>query len=204
MNHCECNRSHYDCKHAAIGQLMIVFVVQRGFSRSVGNTSHILQSARRMAVEQLFFRCSAGFLAGHHVAGLVIRPADQARGAESIIRLAESAHGDGFAPIRATGLLAELGSRPGRKVESWLALLDGTPAGLVELASGSAGLRTRHSLPWLLVSRHARRQGIATALVNTALESARDQGATEVWVETRSDWPAATAFWTAIGFRPAD
>ncbi|MFM9059216.1 MAG: N-acetyltransferase family protein [Planctomycetaceae bacterium] len=135
--------------------------------------------------------------------GLEIRRCVPTADAGSIAWLTEFAHDDDRPPPRAAGMAAELTSRPGRGVESWLALRAGSPVGLVALVSADAGAGVRHSVAWLFVGRGERRRGIATALVATALQSARDRGAAEVWVETRSDWPAATGFWAAIGFRPA-
>lgn len=154
-----------------------------------------------MSVSRLFFPCSEPFPSNRGPAGLVIRRAEPDTESDSIARLTEIAQIGAIPSIQGPGLVAELVSRPGRQVEAWLALLDDVPLGLVALVAATAGPRVRHSVAWLLVSPRARRRGIATALVARALDAARDRGATDVWVETRSDWVAATAFWRSIGFR---
>lgn len=101
------------------------------------------------------------------------------------------------------GLRAELESRPGRAVTWWLAHLGDRPVGLAALVAADAFQGRRHSIAWLLVSPPARRLGIGRALVATALECALADGAKAIWVETRSDWAPAVAFWAAVGFRPS-
>jgi GNAT superfamily N-acetyltransferase len=107
---------------------------------------------------------------------------------------------------RGRGLIAELASRPGREVEAWLATIpapgDGSPraAGLVSLVESRSATGIRHSIGWLLVHPAARRQGVGRALVSHACRRAAEQAAQRVWVECRSDWPEAMAFWQAVGF----
>lgn len=105
---------------------------------------------------------------------------------------------------RAAGLLGELSSRPNRGVEAWLTWVGlparEQPAGLVSLVRCHVDEHARHSIGWLLVDPQARRQGVGRALVAHACHRAWHTGADEVWVESRSDWVAALAFWEAVGF----
>lgn len=103
------------------------------------------------------------------------------------------------------GLAAEVASRPGRRVETWLAwpasgLHTGEMAGLATLVTASGGPRIRVSIGWLLVHPSARGRGLGRGLVATLLTAAHRRGIDRVWIETRSDWLAATAFWRACGF----
>lgn len=113
-----------------------------------------------------------------------------------------------FCP-RPAGLLAELTERPDRRVEAWLALADlgadvspgrGVAAGLVSLVSGRGSTGVRCSISWLVVHPEFRRQGLGRLLVERACGHAWAQAAGAVWVECRSDWATAVAFWTAVGF----
>lgn len=107
------------------------------------------------------------------------------------------------------GLAAELTSRPTRRVETWLAWPageppTGEPAGLATLVTASGGQRLRVSIGWLLVHPAARGRGLGRRLVATLLMVAQQRTIDRMWVETRSDWPAATAFWRACGFCKPD
>lgn len=53
----------------------------------------------------------------------------------------------------------------------------------------------------LAVEKGARRRGLATELVNTALEHARTEGAQQAYLEVRASNHAAIALYTRLGFR---
>lgn len=111
--------------------------------------------------------------------------------------------------VRATGLLGELRSRPGREVSAWLAWQPTSApdcervVGLVTLvaACGRAGDR-RWSVGWLVVRPEVRRRGVGRHLVAVALDAAATAGAAVVWAETDTAWPGSLAFWRAVGFEP--
>ena len=138
--------------------------------------------------------------AGIEVRGWSGSPADRAlvaRLAEACRAAAESAGGPA---IRPSGLLGELQSRPGRRVDAWLAVEPGAtgPAdaclGLVTLVETAAGW----SLGWLLVHPAGRRQGLARSLVSIAATAARSRGARTLSFETLDRWPEASAFWRSL------
>jgi len=118
-----------------------------------------------------------------------------------------------FAPA---GLLAEVNGRPGRSVYAWLAwplgavpraaaadCVGSSPLGFVALVAAGTAQPPRFSIAWLLVHPDARRRGVATALVAHAVAHAESLGATGVFAETLSSWPAAVGFWRSIGFEQA-
>ena len=137
-----------------------------------------------------------------------IRPFSERDDRAAVARLAACVGAAAGPAPRPAGLMAELRERPGRRVACWMAwprtpddtLSAAGPCGFVTLveAHDRAG-RARWSIGWLLVHPAARRQGLARALVATALNQARTAGAAEVFTETSSLWPAA-AFWQAVGF----
>lgn len=156
-----------------------------------------------MIVQMMIFRLREGVTEAPRSADVLIRGLSARDESDSIAAVAESSQGEGSPGLAPAGAVAALSSRTGRSVTAWMAWIDGTPVGLVASVVTGPEARLRHSIAWLLVSRHARRRGVGAALVATALRAARDRGAAEIWVETRSDWPAATAFWNAVGFRRA-
>jgi len=147
--------------------------------------------------------------------GLLLRSVCADRDALDIARLADSvtaapAKGPARVPAaprpRSLGLLAEITSRPDRQVEAWLAVVPaaegacGRLAGLISLVGCRSATGIRHSIGWVLVHPDARRRGVARGLVAQACSRAVDLAADSVWVECRSDWAEAMAFWRAVGF----
>lgn len=125
----------------------------------------------------------------------VVMPRDRA----AVACLAEEAR-EGTVSFSARGLLGELESREGREVSAWLAWRSATlgprPIGVVMVAETDAGL----SIPWLLVDPDVRRQGVARALVDTAVRHAQSIGATKITADTLDSWVDSRAFWPAVGF----
>lgn len=126
----------------------------------------------------------------------VVMPRDRA----AVLTLADEAR-EGTVSFAGRGLLAELESRDGRQVTAWLAWRSATlgprPIGIVMVAETDAGL----SIPWLLVDPDVRRQGVARALVATAVVHARSIGADRITADTLDSWVESRAFWPAAGFR---
>jgi len=133
--------------------------------------------------------------------GAVAREVCPRVSAETITHVIKSCHASWMGPRSPAGLLAELHSRSGREVTSWLAFDSDRPVGFAAAVVAGARGVARHSIAWLLVSDDRRRRGVGRALVAAAVTRARERGAAEVWVETRSDWIDAVAFWRAVGFR---
>lgn len=168
-----------------------------------------------MRVAALACRPAQRFPPETEASGLSLRSACAGRDASIIAGLAEEAAtmagagrpGAGPEP-RGRGLVAELASRPGREVEAWLAITQAVPTagdrvvGLISLVAARSATGIRHSIGWLLVHPAARRRGVARALVARACRRAAELGAEMVWVECRSDWADAMAFWRAVGFGP--
>lgn len=140
----------------------------------------------------------------------VDRPDDR----EAITELARAAARQPAVSFSPAGLVGELASRPGREITAWLAR-EGPPADGSAVADAPAradtparavGLvalsRTRGgwSIPWLLVHPDVRRHGVGRLLVAHAIEHARSRGAAGITAESLSSWPAAVAFWQAVGF----
>ena len=123
-----------------------------------------------------------------------------------LARAAAAAPGSG-PRLTGAGIVAELAQRPGREVEAWLALTaDQDPPraiGLVTLVKAGTTPHIRWSMAWLLVHPAARRQGVGRRLTVEACRRAHQLGAAAIWVECRSDWREALAFWQACGFVPA-
>lgn len=127
-------------------------------------------------------------------------PADRGRVTRLAEACREAAGAAGGPAIRDAGLLGELQSRPGRRVEAWLATAEGDPSppggclGLVTLVEATSGW----SIGWLLVHPAERRRGLARGLVSIAAAAAGGRGAEAISAETLSHWPAASAFWQGL------
>jgi ribosomal protein S18 acetylase RimI-like enzyme len=122
--------------------------------------------------------------------------------------------------LRPEGFLAELTSRPGRRVHGWGAVVpcEKAPGSVAAESDPQAGLAgvilllesarpaagsPRFSIPWLLVRPESRRSGVGRALVVAALGHAERLGASRVTIDTLHRWPEAVAFWRGVGFRRA-
>lgn len=136
-----------------------------------------------------------------------LRPLDLAADAAAVQDLVEAcwagagADEAAFAPA---GIAAELVSRTGRQVYAWLAMSQAEPSqplGLVAVVEAGKREPRRFSIAWLIVHPQARRRGIATTLVDQALDVARSRGAARVAVETRATWVSAASFWRATTSR---
>jgi len=123
--------------------------------------------------------------------------------------------------LRPEGFLAELTSRPGRRVHGWGAVVPrekapGSAPAEPDPQAGLAGVilllesipsapgAARFSIPWLLVRPESRRMGVGRALVAAALGHSRGLGASRVTIDTLDRWPEAVAFWRGVGFFTAD
>jgi GNAT superfamily N-acetyltransferase len=166
----------------------------------------------RMAIDVAEWGCQPATAPGDGVAPFEIIPL--ARGEQSRAMAAAVAASCGLRP---EGFLAELASRPGRRVHGWGAVVPcekapgsiaagpGPQAGLLgvilllELTPSGKGA-PRFSIPWLLVRPESRRSGVGRALVAAALGEAERLGATRVTIDTLDRWPEAVAFWRGVGF----
>jgi len=87
-----------------------------------------------------------------------------------------------------------------------LAMRDGTAAGFTQLYPLFSSVRTARL--WLLndlfVAEHARRGGVARALLDAAVAFAREQGAAGVMLETMRDNAPARALYRAAGWHEDD
>jgi ribosomal protein S18 acetylase RimI-like enzyme len=160
-----------------------------------------------MSVALLCCRLPAAIAGEEWPPGLGLRAVSADRDARDIARLSDAVAGDATVPAapgpRGGGLLADLASRPGREVEAWLTIMpasDERAVGLISLVRSRSATGVRHSIGWILVHPAARRQGIARALVAQACRRAAKLAAEAVWIECRSDWAEAMAFWRAVGF----
>jgi len=133
---------------------------------------------------------------------------DVARLGEALAELPRGRSSAGTPARKSRGLLAELTCRPGRQVEGWLGTIASPDTageqklGLISLVACRSPGGIRHSIGWLVVHPAARRLGVGRALVAHACYRAAQLAAETLWVETRSDWPEAIAFWRAVGFAP--
>ncbi len=128
---------------------------------------------------------------------------DLRRDPRELVELFTRAHANsGLAEVslRPAGFSTEIASRPGRIVWAWIARADAAdslPLGGVVLVRAGSLETPRWSIAWLVVDRAARRRGVGSALVATAVKFAGDRGASLVHAETLARWPAAVGFWRA-------
>ena len=99
-------------------------------------------------------------------------------------------------PIGPDELALLLFQYPDRRPQrTWLARVDGVPAGTLKLML-PAHANVTHAEPLALVAPEHRRRGVATALLHTALDAvAVDRTIVSAWVET----PAGAAFSERVG-----
>jgi GNAT superfamily N-acetyltransferase len=144
----------------------------------------------------------AGFPA-FSCAGVVVEPVDPVHALGDLTAIASARAwqpGASEMALRPEGLAAEVTSRPGREVWAWIArerARESRPVGFVALVRAGTLAVPRWSIGWLVVDPAARRRGIGTALVATAVRFAGARGARVVHAETLDRWPAAVAFWAA-------
>jgi ribosomal protein S18 acetylase RimI-like enzyme len=155
-----------------------------------------------MPVDRLVFRAGTQRLAAVQPPGVRLRQYRPSSDGAAIAALLEACRTSTEPTLTTDGMLGELTSRPGRLVTAWLAMNGETPVGLVAAVTAGLGPERRHSIAWLVVAERARRQGVGRVLTAAAVDAALAAGAREVWVETRTDWTPAVAFWAAVGFRP--
>lgn len=88
----------------------------------------------------------------------------------------------------------------------FLAELDGTPAGFTQLYPMFSSVRAQRTfiLNDLFVDAHARRKGVAQALLSAAAAFGREAGAIRLELETMPDNHAAQALYRAEGWQPND
>jgi ribosomal protein S18 acetylase RimI-like enzyme len=140
-------------------------------------------------------------------AAVDVRPLVLPADAPALMRLVEACQagaGRDEASFAPAGIAAELVSRPGRQVHALLAWPHAEPSaavGLVAVVEAGEREPRRFSIAWLLVHPQARRRGIATTLVDHALDVARSRGAATVAVETRETWVSAASFWRSMTSR---
>lgn len=88
----------------------------------------------------------------------------------------------------------------------FLAELDGMAAGFTQLYPMFSSVRAQRTfiLNDLFVAAHARRKGVAQALLSTAATFGREAGAIRLELETMPDNHAAQALYRAEGWQPND
>lgn len=112
------------------------------------------------------------------------------------LELAAALHGAAFETPWTGQAFAELLAMPGSA--GFLAVKDGQPAGLILLLIQPPD----GEVLTLAVMPGRRRQGIATALLDRALELARQAGASRLLLEVAADNGPALGFYRRHGFRP--
>jgi GNAT superfamily N-acetyltransferase len=167
----------------------------------------------RMAIDVVERGCQPASAPGDGVAPFEIIPLGWGEKSRSMAAAVAASCG-----LRPEGFLAELTSRPGRRVHGWGAVVPCEEApgsaptepgpqarllGVILLleATPSDSGAPRFSIPWLLVRPESRRLGVGRALVAAALGQAERLGATRVSIDTLDRWPEAVAFWRGVGFR---
>ena len=157
----------------------------------------------RLNMPVRIYRIPAGSfvaLAGGPLTGAEISAFETVRYAVADLLAAAADVPDGFPPLAAQGLAADLRGRRDRTVRAWAAVRgDGSFAGLISLATAVPPIGDRrYSIPWLVVDPRERRQGVGAGLVRRALYAAAHEGVRDVAVETLARWQSATSFWDAI------
>ena len=137
-------------------------------------------------------------------AGVVVEPVDPVHALRDLTAIASAGAWHTAASemaLRPEGLAAEVTSRPGRELWAWIArerAAESRPMGFVALVRAGSLAVPRWSIGWLVVDPAARRRGIGTALVASAVGFAGARGASVVHAETLDRWPAAVAFWAKV------
>lgn len=76
--------------------------------------------------------------------------------------------------------------------------------GAVTLARRGDAEQGRPVVHWLIVDPAFRRRGIGRLLVATLESACWQAGERQVWLETHTGWREATAFYSALGYVPAE
>jgi len=136
-------------------------------------------------------------------AGVVVElvdPVHALRELAALVAMGDVQSAEAEMALRPAGLAAELTSRPGREVWTWIARKnrqESRPVGFVALVCAASQNVPLACRAHIVVDPAARRRGIGTALVATAVRFAGARGASVVHAETLEKWPAAVAFWAA-------
>jgi ribosomal-protein-alanine N-acetyltransferase len=102
------------------------------------------------------------------------------------------------------GLVNAAPGNPRKTRRAWVAEDESGLAGLaVATALSVPDTPAECELELVLVPAHARRRGIGGMLVQTVLTWARDQGATEIWLEMRESNMRAVGLYRRCGFATA-